>query len=74
MNIYKVKTRFIFEGIFEIYANTKEEAKENVFKHCGLVIGGDLHSSLPDEEITWDFPVHPKKKIISVKLYLKNEE
>ena len=38
-----------------------------VQKHCGLVIGGDIHSSLPDEDIDWDFSVHPEKQIRSIK-------
>jgi len=65
---YKVKVRFIFEGDFNINADNKEQAVEYVGKHCGLVIGGDIHTSLPDEVIpTWDFEVHPTKQIISVK-------
>lgn len=67
MATYLVKTRFIFEGTFEIIADSRQEAIENVEKHCGLVIGGDIHSSLPDKNINWDFPVHPEKKIIAAK-------
>lgn len=61
---YKVKTRFIFEGEFEVKANNKEQAKEYILKHCGLVIGGDIHTTLPDA--TWDFNVHPTKQIVSI--------
>lgn len=65
---YKVKTRFVFEGEFEVNAKNKEQASEYVGKHCGLVIGGDIHTSLPDEIIpTWDFEIHPTKQIISIK-------
>jgi hypothetical protein len=65
---FKVKTRFVFEGEFEVNAENKQMAREYVEKHCGLVIGGDIHTSLPDEIIlTWSFDVHPDKKIISVK-------
>ena len=32
-------------------------------KHYGLVIGSDIHSSLPDDEVNWEFPVHPDTKI-----------
>ena len=64
---YKVKIQFIFEGEFEVNADNKEQAKEYVERHCGFVIGGDIHTSLPDEIIVnWNFVVHGDKKIISI--------
>ena len=64
---YKVKTRFIFEGDFEVNADNKQQAKEYVEKHCGLVLGRSTHTTLPDETmITWDFNVHSTKQIVSV--------
>jgi hypothetical protein len=61
MKEYEIKTQFIFEGKFYIKADDKAMAKEYVEKHCGLVINGDIHSTLPDDVVDWDFPVHPKK-------------
>lgn len=61
--VYTVPVKFVFEGQFFIKADSKEQAKEYAEKHCGLVIGGDIHSSLPDENVSWDFPVHPQKII-----------
>ena len=58
---YKVRTKFIFTGEFIVKAESKEQAKEYVEKHCGLVLGGDIHSSLPDEDVNWDFKQHPEK-------------
>lgn len=58
---YTVKTKFVFEGEFYIKAESKEQAREFVEKHCGLVIGGDIHSTLPDQDVNWQFNVHPKK-------------
>lgn len=58
---YTVKTKFVFEGEFYIKADSKEQAREFVEKHCGLVIGGDIHSTLPDDDVNWNFDVHPKK-------------
>jgi hypothetical protein len=58
---YTVKTKFIFEGEFYIKAKSKAEAREFVEKHCGLVIGGDIHTSLPNDIANWEFPVHPQK-------------
>lgn len=58
---YKVKTKFVFEGEFYIIAENKEQAKEYVQKHCGVVLGGDIHTSLPDDICSWRFDVHPTK-------------
>jgi hypothetical protein len=66
--IFKVKTRFVFEGEFEVNSENKEQAREFVERHCGLVIGGGIHTSLSDEIIpSWNFSVHGNKKITSVK-------
>jgi hypothetical protein len=64
MKKFKVKTKFVFLGHFEIVAETKQQAREMVEKHCGLVIGGNIHTSLPDEVCpNWDFDVHPEKTV-----------
>jgi hypothetical protein len=59
---FAVKTRFVFSGIFYIEAENKARAWEYVEQHCGLVLGGDIHSSLPAGDVGWDFPVHPEKE------------
>ena len=58
---YKIKTQFIFNGEFYINAESKAQAMEYVQKHCGLVLGGDIHTSLPCEICDWSFNVHPEK-------------
>lgn len=62
---YQVYVEYVFNGSFFIEASSKEEAKELVQRHCGLVLGGDVHSSLDD--IDWEFEVHPYSKIKTVK-------
>ena len=47
--IYTVPVRYVFRGEFKIQAASKAQAEEYAEKHCGLVLGGDIHSSLPDE-------------------------
>jgi hypothetical protein len=64
---YAVKTRFVFTGTFFVRAESKAEAAEYVEKHCGLVIGGSVHSSLPREDADWDFPAHPEKAVLGIK-------
>jgi hypothetical protein len=63
MKTYAVKTRFVFSGIFHVNAENKAKAKEYVESHCGLVLGGNIHSSLSGENLNWDFPAHPEKAV-----------
>ena len=65
---YAVKTRFSFTGTFFIKARNKNEAKEFAEKHCGLVLGRHIHTTLPDEDVDWDFPIHPDKTVCQVNL------
>ena len=64
---YKVYVKFIFSGYFEVSAESTIEAVEFIDKHCGLVLGGGVESTLPDDDIDWDFNVHPEKKITRVR-------
>ena len=68
MRVYTVKTKFNFTGTFFIKAKNKEEAYEYAEKHCGLVLGGNIHSTLPDDVVDWNFPMHPEKEIIRVRV------
>lgn len=58
---YTVKTKFVFEGEFYIKAESKQQAKEYVMNHCGLVMGDYIHTTLPDEICDWNFNVHSDK-------------
>ena len=64
--IYRVRTQYIFEGVFEVLAESKEDARRKVLQDCGLVMGGRIHSTLPDEEINWAFSTHPEVKTTRV--------
>lgn len=68
MKEYSVKTKFVFEGKFKVKASNKKEAIENIAKHVGLTINRGIHTTLPDEDIDWEFPVHPDKIISTPKL------
>ena len=58
--VYRVRTQYIFEGVFDVVAESKEEARQKVLQNCGLVMGGSIHSTLPDDEINWAFDRHPE--------------
>ncbi len=68
MKTYKIPVKYVFSGTFEIKAESAPQAKEYAENHCGLVIGGDIHSSLPDDIVDWDFSAHPDKKIGKVRI------
>ena len=61
--VYRVRTQYIFEGVFEVVAESREEARQKVIQDCGMVMGGNVHSTLPDKEINWAFDRHPNKRI-----------
>ncbi|WP_456102066.1 hypothetical protein [Prevotella histicola] len=61
--VYRVRTQYIFEGVFDVVAESKEEARQKVLQNCGLVMGGSIHSTLLDDEINWAFDRHPYKRI-----------
>jgi len=56
--VYRVRTQYIFEGVFDVVAESKEDARQKVLQNCGLVMGGNIHSTLPDEEVNWTFSAH----------------
>ena len=58
--VYRVRTQYVFEGVFEVVAESEEEARQKVIQDCGLVMGGNVHRTLPDEEINWAVSMHPE--------------
>ena len=61
--VYRVRTQYIFDGVFDVVAGSKEDARQKVLQNCGLVMDGSIHSTLPDDEINWAFDRHPNKRI-----------
>ena len=61
--VYRVRTQYVFDGVFDVVAKSKEEARQKVLQHCGLVMGGSIYSTLPDDEINWAFDKHPNRRI-----------
>lgn len=69
---FLVYTEYIFDGVFDVVAESKEETRQKVLQHCGLVMGGSIHSTLPDDEIkfssnalnnSWAFDKYPNRRI-----------
>ena len=61
--VYRVRTQYIFDGVFDVVAESKEDARQKVLQNCELVMDGSIHSTLPDDEINWAFDRHPYRRI-----------
>ena len=61
--VYRVRTQYIFESVFDVVAESKEDARQKVIQNCGMVMGGNIHSTLPDNEINWAFSTHPEVRM-----------
>lgn len=64
---YDIATFFIFKGVFTIKATSEQEARKLVEEQCGLVLGGGIHSTIDDEDVDWEFDMHPEQVIKSIK-------
>lgn len=65
---YDVKVRYAFEGTYTVVAEDRDEAERMVTEDCGLVLGGNIHTTRDDDEITdWKFGCHPDMQILSFK-------
>ena len=61
--VYRVRTQYVFEGVFEVVAESEEEARHKVILDYGLMMGENVHSTLPDEEINWAFSTHSEVRM-----------
>ena len=68
---YRVHTQYVFNGVYEVVANSQEEARQKIQQDCGLVMGRNIHSTLPDEDVNWAFDIHPDVKIGKITLRKK---
>lgn len=60
---YEVKVRYAFEGTYTVAAGDREEAQRMVEEDCGLVLGGNIHTTRDDDEVTdWDSAAIPTWK------------
>ena len=57
---FTVPVKFVFEGKFFIKAGSQEEAERIVKEDCAMTHRG-VHTSVCDDTVTWDFPVHSEK-------------
>ena len=67
MTKYKVKVMYIFEGTYTVAAEGRKEAEAMVTEDCGLVLGGNIHTTRDDDEVDWNFSCHPDLQILSIR-------
>ena len=36
--VYRIRTQYIFEGVFEVVAESREDARQKVIQDCGMVM------------------------------------
>ena len=65
MKKIEVKVRYLFEGTYTVAADDRNEARTMITRDCGLVLGGNIHTTLDDDEVDWKFDVHPDMQILS---------
>lgn len=63
---YDVRVRYAFEGTYKVVAEDRDEAERIVTEDCGLILGGNIHTTRDDDEVTdWRFSSHPDMQILS---------
>ena len=65
MKKIEVKVRYLFDGTYTVAADDRNEARTMVTRDCGLVLGGNIHTTLDDDDVDWEFDVHPDMQILS---------
>lgn len=61
--VFEIPVEFKFSGVFKIKARDAAQAREFAARHCAMTQGRGIHSSLPEEQVDWDFPWHPEKTV-----------
>lgn len=69
MNTYQVKVKYSFEGVVEVRAESKNEAKEIVKTSFGIICEvpkPSWESNHPDDEgiVDWNIETHPSSETI----------
>ena len=59
MSKHRVPVTYRFSGYYGIEAASQEQVEGFAHENCGLVMGRGTHSSMPDEDVDWEFPGHP---------------
>lgn len=64
--VYRVHVNYTFSGAFDVAADSEADAHQKIMEQCGLVLGHGIETTLPDEEIDWEFDIHSDCDIIKM--------
>lgn len=64
--LFKANVTFTFKGDVQVYAEDKEQAFRLLQAKFEMINNGGIHTTIDSEEIDWDFPTHPDKKITNL--------
>ncbi len=59
---FRIPVVFSFKGEFFVAAPSQTVAEKYVQEHCGFSIG-EIHSTLPEGDVNWNFDCHPARKV-----------
>lgn len=63
---FRLKVRYTFDGYFTLRAASETKTAQLVREQCGAIIG-NIHTILSDDdEIDWEFDLHPDTTILQV--------
>jgi hypothetical protein len=63
---YVIDVEFYSKGKITVEADSEEEARKSIQNDVGLVMGGNIHTNMNDEDIDWNFDTHFDKRILNV--------
>ena len=43
--VYRVRTQYIFESVFEVVPTDREEAERKILEDCGMVMGTEEYTA-----------------------------
>ncbi|OES24501.1 hypothetical protein [Alteromonas macleodii] len=63
LNTYRVPVHYVFVVNYDIVASSEQDACDIADRDCGLVLGGDIHTSNPESVTDWEADCHPDSSI-----------
>lgn len=72
MGTYRVHTRFVISGTFEVNASSEADAQKKVRRFCGISAAWNPYSTLP-ERVSYRFSRYPVKEITQVTIKRKRQ-
>ena len=59
MKKFTISVKYVFNGLFEVKAENREEALRIVKEDCGMTLG-NIHTTDDEAVKGWNFDMHPE--------------